>query len=189
MQITVAESIGVEGRGGFYEEAGALRDIVQNHLLQLLTFVAMEPPVSFAAEAVRDENVKVLRARAADAAEPTSCAASTAAGSIDGEPVPGYREEDGVAPDSPTETFVAARLHIDNWRWAGHAVLPAHRQAAAQARHRDRHPVQARAAPAVLVRRGRQLEPNVLVLRVQPDEGITLRFGAKVPGSASRSAR
>ena len=140
---------------GYYEEAGALRDMVQNHMLQLLSFVAMEPPASFDAEAVRDESAKVLGVGAPDAHARTSCAASTRRASSDGEPVPGYVEEEGVARslahrDLRRRARLARQLAL-----GGRAVLPAHRQAAAEARHRDRDPVQARAAPAVLLRGGR----------------------------------
>ena len=180
IQITVAESIGVEGRGRFYEEAGALRDIVQNHMLQVLSFVAMEPPASFAAEAVRDERGKALVScrplRPSDVVR-----GQYTAGYIDGKPVRGYREEEGVAPDSDVETFVAARLHIDNWRWADTPIylrtgkrLPKRvTEVAIQFKRVPHLPFSYAAAE--------QLEPNVLVLRIQPNEGISLRFGAKVP--------
>ncbi len=117
VQITVAESIGIEGRAGYYEQAGAIRDIFQNHLLQLVAITAMEPPIDFTAESVRNEKVKVLRALHTPGPK-SSCAASTGAGFVEGDEVPGYREEEGVAAGSMTETFVAAKLYVDNWRWA-----------------------------------------------------------------------
>jgi glucose-6-phosphate 1-dehydrogenase len=180
VQITVAESIGVEGRGRFYEEAGALRDIVQNHMLQVLSFVAMEPPTSFEAEAVRDERGKALSAmrplRPSDVVR-----GQYEAGWADGVPVPGYRQEDGVAPHSEVETYIAARARIDNWRWAGVPFyirtgkrLPKRvTEVAIQFKRVPHLPFSYAAAE--------QLEPNELVLRIQPNEGIQLRFGAKVP--------
>ena len=119
VEITVAESIGIEGRAAFYEQAGAIRDVFQNHLLQLVALTAMEPPIDFTAESVRNEKVKVLRALRTPGADATSSAASTGRGYVEGKEVPGYREEPGVAADSTTETFVAAKLYVDNWRWAG----------------------------------------------------------------------
>ena len=117
VQITVAESIGIEGRAGYYEQAGAIRDIFQNHLLQLVAITAMEPPIDFTADSVRNEKVKVLKAIHTPGPKHSS-AASTGRGFVEGEEVRGYREEDGVAPGSMTETFVAAKLYVDNWRWA-----------------------------------------------------------------------
>jgi glucose-6-phosphate 1-dehydrogenase len=180
VQITVAESIGVEGRGRFYEEAGALRDIVQNHMLQVLSFVAMEPPASFAAEAVRDERGKVLQAarplRPGDVVR-----GQYAGGFVDGAPATAYRDEVGVAAASDVETYVAARLRIDNWRWAdtpfylrtGKRLPKRVTEVAIQFKRVPHLPFSYAAAE--------QLEPNVLVLRIQPNEGIALRFGAKVP--------
>jgi glucose-6-phosphate 1-dehydrogenase len=187
VQITVAESIGVEDRGGYYEQAGALRDMVQNHMLQLLTMVAMEPPVTFEAEAVRDEKLKVLRALRPIA--PAGFRLQVVRGQygegwVGGKHVPGYRQEPGVAPTSSTETYVALKVYLDTWRWAGTPFY---------LRHGKRLPkrsteivVQFKPAPHVpfggFATAG--VDPNLLVLRVQPDEGITLRFGAKVPGPA-----
>jgi glucose-6-phosphate 1-dehydrogenase len=185
VQITVAESIGVEGRGPYYEESGALRDMVANHMLQVLSLVAMEPPVALDSTAVRDEKVKVLRA--IQPLSPAEVARRTVRGqygpgAIGGEPVPGYRQEERVAPDSNTETFVALKLIVDNWRWAG---VPFY------LRHGKRLPkrsteiaIQFKQAPQLLFEESNSaaLEPNVLVLRVQPNDGIALRFGAKVPG-------
>jgi len=185
VQLTVAESIGVEGRGPYYEESGALRDMVANHMLQVLSLVAMEPPVALDATAVRDEKVKVLRA--IHPLNPAEVARRTVRGqygpgAIGGEPVPGYRQEPRVSPDSKTETFVALKLLVDNWRWAG---VPFY------LRHGKRLPkrsteiaIQFKPAPQLLFEQSDSaaLEPNVLVLRVQPNDGIALRFGAKVPG-------
>jgi glucose-6-phosphate 1-dehydrogenase len=180
IQITVAESIGVEGRGRFYEEAGALRDIVQNHMLQVLSFVAMEPPASFAAEAVRDERGKALVS--CRPLKPSDVVRGQyAAGHAEGQTVKGYRSEDGVAPGSDVETYIAARLHIDNWRWAdtpfylrtGKRLPKRVTEVAIQFKRVPHLPFSYAAAE--------QLEPNVLVLRIQPNEGISLRFGAKVP--------
>ncbi len=180
VQITVAESIGVGGRARFYEEAGALRDIVQNHMLQVLSFVAMEPPASFAAEAVRDERGKLLQAvrplRPGDVVR-----GQYEAGFANGQPVNAYRSEEGAAATSDVETYVAARLQIDNWRWSdvpfylrtGKRLPKRVTEVAIQFKRVPHLPFSYAAAE--------QLEPNVLVLRIQPNEGISLRFGAKVP--------
>jgi glucose-6-phosphate 1-dehydrogenase len=185
VQITVAESLGVEDRGGYYEESGALRDMVANHMLQVLALVAMEPPIELDATAVRDEKVKVLQAihplTPAQVAEQT-VRGQYGPGAIDGRPVPGYRQEDRVAPDSTTETFVALKLVVDNWRWAG---VPFY------LRHGKRLPkrstevtIQFKPAPEMLFTHADATppEPNLLTMRIQPNEGISLRFGAKVPG-------
>ena len=185
VQITVAESIGVEGRGPYYEESGALRDLVANHMLQVLSLVAMEPPVAMDANAVRDEKVKLLRAiqplNASEVARRT-VRGQYGPGAINGKPVPGYRQESRVAPDSTTETFVAIKLLIDNWRWAG---VPFY------LRHGKRMPkrvteitIHFKPTPQLLFGEGDHgwRHPNVLALRIQPDEGIGLRFGTKVPG-------
>jgi glucose-6-phosphate 1-dehydrogenase len=180
VQITVAESIGVEGRGRFYEEAGALRDIVQNHMLQVLSFVAMEPPISFDAEAVRDERGKALAA--VKPLEPKDVVRGQYdAGWINGEPVPAYRQEEGVAPHSETETYVAARMRIDNWRWAGTPFYL--RTGKALPKRVTEVAIQFKRVPhlSFSYAAAEQLEPNELVLRIQPNEGIQLRFGAKVP--------
>ncbi len=180
VQITVSESIGVEGRGKFYEEAGALRDIVQNHMLQVLSFVAMEPPSSFDAEAVRDERGKAL-ASCRPLLPSDVVRGQYSAGFSDGDAAKGYRNEDGVAPGSDVETYIAARLMIDNWRWAdtpfylrtGKRLPKRVTEVAIQFKRVPHLPFSYAAAE--------QLEPNVLVLRIQPNEGISLRFGAKVP--------
>jgi glucose-6-phosphate 1-dehydrogenase len=185
VQITVAESIGIEGRASYYEEAGALRDVVQNHMLQVLALVAMEPPVTFEAEAVRDEKVKLLKALHpyhSDALVEDAVRGQYRSGTIDGEKVIGYRREPKVDPQSQTETFVALRVGIDNWRWAG---------APFYLRHGKRLPkrvsevaVQFKRVPHLpfTASGSKALEPDLLVLRLQPDEGIVLRFGAKQPG-------
>jgi glucose-6-phosphate 1-dehydrogenase len=189
VQITVAESIGVEHRGGFYETAGALRDIVQNHVMQVLALTMMEPPTWMDATHIRDEKVKLLKAidiPSPDEAVDKSVRGQYVAGVVDHEPVVGYREEQDVAPDSETETYVALRLNVDNWRWAGVPVyvrtgkrLPARVTEIAL----QFHEVPFLAFEGVL---SRDLRPNVLVLRIQPHEGISLKFGAKVPGEAFR---
>ncbi|HEV3232744.1 MAG TPA: glucose-6-phosphate dehydrogenase [Candidatus Dormibacteraeota bacterium] len=188
VQITVAEEFGLEGRVSYYEEAGALRDIVQNHLLQLVCLTAMEPPVSFQADAVRDEKVKVLRSIRPireDEVQRYAVRGQYGRGSIGGEPVPGYRQEPGANPESNNDTFVAMRLDIENWRWANTPFyirtgkrLP--RRVTEIAVQFKQPPFQAFRSTADL------LEPNLLVIRIQPDEGITLKFGAKVPAPGMR---
>jgi glucose-6-phosphate 1-dehydrogenase len=186
VQITVAEDIGVETRGAFYEEAGALRDIVQNHVMQVLCLTAMEPPVTFDAESVREEKVKVLKAVRPipeDEVEAYAVRGQYERGWIFGEEVKGYREEDDVAPDSLTETFVALKLFVDNWRWAG---APFYIRAGKRLPKKATEiAIQFRPTPHTMFTRGetRGLEPNVLVIRIQPEEGISLKIGAKVPGS------
>ena len=183
VQITVAESIGIEGRAAFYEQAGAVRDIFQNHLLQLLTLTAMEPPIEFEADWVRNEKVKVLHAL-----EPPPPAdvvrGQYGPGFVEGERVPGYREEQGVDPQSATETFVAARLFVDNWRWAGTPFYV--RMGKRLARRTTTIAIEFKRAPHLLFEQASQdgLRPNVLVVHVQPDEGVSLEVAAKVPGQA-----
>ena len=181
VQITVAESIGIEGRAGFYEEAGAVRDIFQNHLLQLLANTAMEPPIDFTADSVRNEKVKVLRAMHTPSPK-NVVRGQYGRGYVEGVEVPGYRDEDGVAPDSQTDTFVAAKLYVDNWRWADTPFyvrmgkrLPRRETTIAIQFKRAPHPPFAEIA-------GDELRPNVLVVHVQPNEGVSLEIGAKVPG-------
>jgi glucose-6-phosphate 1-dehydrogenase len=188
VQITAAEPLGVEARGPYYESSGALRDMVQNHLLQLLCLVGMEPPTDLTADSVRDEKVKVVRAL-----RPLSdqeCARNVVrgqygAGAINGKNVAAYRAEDRVSPQSMTETYVALKLHVDNWRWAdvpfyvrvGKRLPKAGTEIA----------VQFKGAPGVLFNKdAAQGGPNVLVIRIQPDEGISLRIQAKRPGGAVR---
>ncbi len=186
VQITVGESIGVEGRGKFYEEAGALRDIVQNHLMQLIALVGMEPPVAYEADAIRDEKVKVLRAIPVFTPHQVAervVRGQYGAGSVGGEDVPAYRREDGVAKDSSTETFVACRFEIDNWRWAG---VPFYTRVGKRLPKRVTEiAVQFKGVPhAFFGRAGAEAtEANVLALRIQPEEGISLKFGSKVPGT------
>ncbi len=185
VQVTVAESIGVEGRGGYYEEAGALRDMVQNHMLQLLTLIAMEPAVAFDADSVRNEKVKVLRATrpmTPESVRRNVVRAQYGPGWIAGDPVPGYRQEKGVPDTSTTETFVAMRLFVDNWRWAG---VPFYLRTGKRLPKRSTEiAVQFKRAPHLMFSHTAtpELEPNVITLRIQPDEGIVLKLGAKVPG-------
>ena len=189
VQITVAESLGVERRGGYYEGAGALRDMVPNHILQLITLTAMEPPISFKADAVRDEQAKILHAITPLTPEDVLTRAvrgQYGEGMEGAEHVPGYREEPLVAPDSHTETFVALKLAIDNWRWAD---VPFYiRTGKRLAKRVTEITIQFRRAPFVLFRDTPvdQLTPNLLTMHIQPDEGISLRFGAKVPGAIVR---
>ncbi len=185
MQITVAESIGVEGRGAFYEEAGALRDIVQNHVLQVLSVLTMEPPANLAPESIRDEKAKVFRAmRPLDPAK--TVRGQYTAGTIDGETVPRYREEEGVAPDSTTETFFAAQVEIDSWRWAGVRFFL--RAGKRLPRRATEVTIAFRGAPLCFFEgtEVEELRANHLVLRIQPDEGITFNFLAKQPGAQVR---
>jgi glucose-6-phosphate 1-dehydrogenase len=187
VQITVAETLGVEQRGGYYDHAGATRDMVPNHILQLVTLTAMEPPVSFGADAVRDEQAKILHAIQPLAPEDVLTRAVRGQygdGEIDGQKAPAYRTEANVAPDSNTETFVALKLSIDNWRWAD---VPFYiRTGKRMSKRVTEIAIQFRRAPFVLFRDTpvEKLWPNLLVLHIQPDEGISLRFGAKVPGIA-----
>jgi glucose-6-phosphate 1-dehydrogenase len=182
VQITVAEDIGVEGRGKFYEKVGITRDIVQNHALQLLTLVAMEPTASLDADAVRDEKVKALRALRPITGRTVltnTVRGQYAAGLVRGDRVPGYREEPDVAEGSATETYVAMKIHVDNWRWGG---VPFYLRAGKRLAKRVAEVVlHFKALPHGLFGSGAN-EPNALVMRLQPDEGISLRFAAKVPG-------
>jgi glucose-6-phosphate 1-dehydrogenase len=189
VQITVSEKLGVGSRGGYYEEAGAMRDMVQNHLLQILALVAMEPPVSLEAEAIRDEKVKLLRS--IRPLLPIQAAAHVirgqyAAGQIDGQARPAYRQEPKVKPDSNVETFVALKLLIDNWRWAG---IPFYlRTGKALPMSASEVRVQFRNTPNVLfaAQCGPKLDANSITLRLQPNEGISLRFNGKIPGTSMR---
>ena len=181
VEINVAETLGVEGRGKFYETAGAIRDIVQNHLLQLLTILAMEPPASFDAELIRNEKVKVLNAM--PAFEPRDVVRGQyIKGSVDGEDVPGYREEEGVDPKSKTETFAAIKGTIENWRWAG---VPFYMRTGKRLAHRTTQiTITFHDAPHLLFEESGSgaPEPNNITIRIQPNEGISLTFDAKVPG-------
>ena len=181
MQITVAESLGVEGRGAFYEEAGALRDIVQNHVFQVLGLLTMEPPVSMAPEAIRDEKSKVFSAMRP--LDPTRTVRSQyVAGTIEGEEAAGYREEQGVAPDSQTETFFAAQMEIDSWRWAGVPFFL--RTGKRLPRRTTEVSIVFRDVPLCFFEETdtQDLRPNHLVLRIQPEEEINFSFVAKQPG-------
>jgi glucose-6-phosphate 1-dehydrogenase len=181
VQITVAESIGIEARAGYYEHAGAIRDIFQNHLLQLLALTAMEPPIDFTSDSVHNEKVKVLRALHTPG--PKSVARGQyGRGFVEGDEVVAYREEDGVAPDSMTETYVAAKLYVDNWRWADTPFYV--RMGKRLARHETTIAIQFKQAPHPPFEESAAegLRPNVLVVHVQPDEGVSLAIGAKVPG-------
>ena len=181
VQITVAETIGIEGRAEYYEQAGAIRDIFQNHLLQLLALTAMEPPIDFRAESVRNEKVKVLKSIHTPGPK-NVVRGQYGRGFIEGKEVPAYREEEGVAADSMTETFVAAKLYVDNWRWAdtpyyvraGKRLARRETTIAIQFKRAPHPPFEESAAEG--------LRPNVLLVHIQPDEGVSLAIGAKVPG-------
>jgi glucose-6-phosphate 1-dehydrogenase len=181
VQITVAESIGLEGRAAYYEQAGAIRDIVQNHMLQLVALTAMEPPSDFTSDSVRNEKVKVLKSIHTPGPKHV-VRGQYGRGFVEGMEVSGYREEEGVDPSSLTETYVAAKLFVDNWRWADTPFyvrtgkrLPRRETTIAIQFKRAPHPPFAEAA-------AEELRPNVLIVRVQPDEGVSVAIGAKVPG-------
>ena len=186
VEITAAETLGVENRAAFYEETGALRDMVANHLLQLLTLTAMEPPVAFDAEAVREQKVQVLRS--IRPMTPEDVAARTMRGQygpgmIDGRPVPGYRQEPGVNPQSNTETFAAAKFYVNNWRWEG---VPFYARAGKRlGRPLTQVAVHFKRTPQALFARtpAELIEPNVVIMRIQPNEAISISFAAKTPGS------
>jgi glucose-6-phosphate 1-dehydrogenase len=189
VQILIAESSGIENRGKYYDQAGALRDMVQNHMLQLLALTAMEPPVAFESQAIRDETVKVIRS-----IRPIPCnqvAELTVSGQydrgvVDGRQAVGYRQEAFVSPDSKTETYTALKVHIDNWRWAG---VPFYLRTGKRLPSRVTEiAIFFKQAPLLLFRQTdcNRIDSNVLVLRIQPDEGIFMRFGAKVPGPSFR---
>jgi len=181
VQITVAESLGIEGRAAFYEQAGAIRDIFQNHLLQLVAITAMEPPIDFTADSVRNEKVKVLRSLHTPGPK-SVVRGQYGRGFVEGVEVPGYREEEGVAHDSTTETFVAAKLFVDNWRWAD---IPFYvRMGKRLARRETTIAIQFKRAPHPPFEESAAegLRPNVLLIHVQPNEGLSLAIGAKMPG-------
>ncbi|HWD09019.1 MAG TPA: glucose-6-phosphate dehydrogenase [Actinomycetota bacterium] len=183
VQIDVAEDIGIEGRGRFYEEAGALRDIVQNHVMQLLAFISMEPPVSFDAQSIRDEKMKLLRSvPPVRRRERDVVRGQYVAGVSRGILVPGYREEEDVAPDSLTETYIAMRLRIENWRWAGVPFIV--RTGKRLPRRATQVTISFASAPHMMFEESGldRPGPNNLCLRIQPNEGISLTFDAKVPG-------
>ena len=181
IQITVAETLGIEGRAAFYEQAGAIRDVFQNHLLQLVALTAMEPPIDFTAESVRNEKVKVLRALHTPGPKHV-VRGQYGRGYIEGEEVPGYREEPGVDPNSLTETYVAAKLYVDNWRWADTPIYI--RAGKRLARRETTIAIEFQRAPHPPFEQAdsEDLKPNVLVVHIQPDEGVSLEFAAKVPG-------
>ncbi|HWZ83862.1 MAG TPA: glucose-6-phosphate dehydrogenase [Terriglobales bacterium] len=187
VQISVAETVGVEGRGGYYDTAGALRDMVPNHIMQLITLTTMEPPISFDANAVRDEQAKILHAIQPFSSEDVlskTVRGQYGEGVVNGQRLPAYRAEPGVPPDSRTETYVAMKLMIDNWRWAG---VPIFLRTGKRMAGRNTHVViEFRRAPFVLFRETQveDLMPNQLIMHIQPEEGISLRFAAKTPGPA-----
>ena len=189
VQISVAETVGVEQRGSYYDKAGALRDMVPNHIMQLISLTAMEPPVSFRADAVRDEQGKILHAIQPLSSEDVlskTVRGQYGDGTVGGKRVPAYRSEDDVPPDTRTETFVAMKLQIDNWRWAD---VPFYlRTGKCLPAHNTHIVIQFRRAPFVLFRDTpvENLMPNQLILHIQPEEGISLQFAAKVPGPSMR---
>jgi glucose-6-phosphate 1-dehydrogenase len=186
VQITASESLGVERRAAFYESAGALRDMIQSHVLQLTSLTAMEAPATFDATSVRNEKIKVLqsiRPFTKESVFKSVIRGQYGPGQVDGKPVPGYRQEPGVKPDSATDTFVALKLHVDNWRWSG---VPFYlRTGKRLARPLTEVAIQFKSAPH-MVFRGENHETNSLVMNIQPDEGISLSFGAKSPGAQMR---
>ncbi|MDQ3804188.1 MAG: glucose-6-phosphate dehydrogenase [Acidobacteriota bacterium] len=189
VQVTNAETVGVEGRGGYYEQAGVVRDMIQNHVFQVLSLVAMEPPATLSAENVRDEKIKALHSARefTPARVRAECVRGQyGAGSIGGRPVPGYREEPGVAADSATETFAALTMWFDNWRWSGVPFFI--RSGKRLAKRVTEIAIQFKSAPHQLfgAEAMEHVAPNQLVIRIQPDEGITLRVAAKVPGQTTR---
>jgi glucose-6-phosphate 1-dehydrogenase len=189
VQITAAEDLGIGGRAGYYEGAGALRDLVQNHMMQLLALLAMEPPTSFEANRLRDEKLKVLEAIVPPTVEQVPSMAVRAQygpGVSGGEQVPGYREEPGVAPDSRTETYAALRLHVSNWRWAG---VPFYlRTGKRLARKVTEIAVMLKPVPHLAFQSSGSVgaQANQIVLTVQPDEGVSVSLGAKIPGARMR---
>ena len=181
IQITVAETLGIEGRAEYYEEAGAIRDIFQNHLLQLIALTAMEPPIDLAADSVRNEKVKVLKSIHTPGPKHV-VRGQYGRGYIEGQEVPGYREEAGVDPSSMTETFIAAKLFVDNWRWADTPIYI--RAGKRMARRETTIAIEFKRAPhpPFVEAAADGLRPNVLLIHIQPDEGVSLEIGAKVPG-------
>ncbi len=180
VQITVAESIGIEGRAGYYEQAGAIRDIFQNHLLQLVAITAMEPPIDFTADSVRNEKLKVLKSLHTPGPKHI-VRGQYGPGFVEGHEVRGYREEQGVEHNSMTETFVAAKLYVDNWRWADTPFYM--RMGKRLARRETTIAIQFKRAPhPPFEDGGSELRPNVLLIHVQPNEGVSLAIGAKAPG-------
>jgi glucose-6-phosphate 1-dehydrogenase len=189
VQITVAETVGAEERGGYYDKSGAMRDMIQNHLMQLLSLVAMEPPGLYEANAVRDEKVKVLRAIrpiASNEVATYTARGQYSPGSVGGSPSRGYREGKGIDPQSQTETYVALKLAIENWRWAG---VPFYLRTGKRLPKRmSEIAIQFKAAPMMLFGDAptNDIETNTLAIKIQPDEGITLKFNSKVPGQVNQ---
>ncbi|MFL5780403.1 MAG: glucose-6-phosphate dehydrogenase [Thermoleophilaceae bacterium] len=186
VQITAAEDLGIGSRAGYYDKSGALRDLIQNHMLQLLMLLAMEPPVSFEADPVRDEKVKILRSIPAPTVEDVpnmAVRAQYVAGMAAGDEVPGYLDEDGVPDDSATETFAAVKLKIDNWRWAGVPFYLRHGKRLA--RKNTEIVVRLKPVPHLAFKQKGSLgvEPNQLIMMVQPNEGVSLSLAAKIPGA------
>lgn len=191
VEITAAEKLGVESRAAFYEETGALRDMVANHMLQLLSLTAMEPPVSFDAHSVREQKVQVLRAirpMTVDEVAQRTIRGQYGAGTIDGKQVQGYRQEPGVNANSLTETYAAVEFHVDNWRWAG---VPFYVRAGKRlSNHLTEVAVHFKRTPqALFASRPGDVHHNVITMRIQPNEGIALNFGAKAPGTQMRATR
>lgn len=189
VQITVAETVGLEGRAGYYETAGALRDMVQNHLMQLFCLTTMEPPNDLNADSIRNEKVKVLQAtRLADleSLENSAIRGQYIPGWMKGEQVPGYRDEEGAKPDSTTPTYAAIKLYVDNWRWNG---VPFYlRTGKRMPKKVSEIAIQFRDVPFLMFQSAaKQANPNVLALRIQPDEGISMRFDVKTPGNSLRT--
>jgi len=184
VQITVAETVGVESRAGFYETTGAMRDMVPNHVFQLLALICMEPPNSFCADAIRTEKTKALDAVHVINPQTDIVRGQYRAGSRDGKALKGYREEDGIQPESLTETYVAMKLGVDSWRWSG---VPFYlRTGKRMAQRSTEISIEFKRPPFSLFRdtQTEELEPNTLILKLQPDEGASLAFGAKIPGPA-----
>ncbi|HZR30592.1 MAG TPA: glucose-6-phosphate dehydrogenase [Terriglobales bacterium] len=186
IQITAAETVGVENRAAYFEEAGELRDMVQNHLLQVMALTGMEPPTSIAADSIRAEKAKLLRSIVPVGPNVDGCVVrgQYGPGWVEGVKVPGYREEPGVNPNSSTETFVALKLFVENWRWAG---VPFYLRAGKRMPKRVTEvAIHFKSAPLMLFEHTPldQITPNQLIVRIQPDEGISLKFSAKVPGPA-----
>jgi glucose-6-phosphate 1-dehydrogenase len=188
VEITAAETVGVENRAAFYEETGALRDMVANHLLQLLALTAMEPPVAFDADSVREQKVQVFRSIRPMSVEDVArftVRAQYGPGVIDGKQVPGYRQEPGVDPSSATETYAAVRFQIENWRWAG---VPFYiRSGKRLARNLTEIRVYLKPTPQALFASTSAIDPNVITISIQPDEGISIAFDAKRPGTQMRT--
>jgi glucose-6-phosphate 1-dehydrogenase len=191
VQITASEPLGVEGRAGYYDKSGAMRDMVQNHLLQLLCLTAMEPPTDLSADAIRDEKVKVLRSlRKIEGADVAKYAvrAQYSAGNVNGRRVAAYRDEENIPPESETDTYVALEIHVENWRWAG---VPFYMRVGKRLpKAATEIALHFKGAPPILFNQSgdtsQALDDNVLVIRIQPDEGVSLRMSAKLPGTSLR---